>query len=207
MKLKHILAIMPLAFGAGYGCEEGFIFNPQGYEVNGNTCEEAKADMEGKGYTIDGKWRAGKADVGLSFEPLYTPQPQQTGQQKRFCCKAVIGSLTAKCNANIYLPQWNGSDKCWDRFIDALTLHEMGHVEICNDYADKLKNAIIGLDSIQCSEISPEQACNAALDELEQKANEAYDTVSAEHNTAQDAYDTGNNHGERQGATLNCNCE
>ena len=266
MKLKHILAMAPLALGTAYGCLEAedvtgkesyalsiddltlepgsmrvspqasilnlnvidkseiisrrfqnFIPAPSSeienaslkyYEVAGSNCEEAKADMESKGFTIDGQWRAGKAETILGFNCGYASAPGESdAEHRKFCCGAVIEGLSAYCNATVYLPEWNGSNKCWDRFIDGLTTHEQGHVDICQDYAGRLNDAIIGLTSSVCSTESMAKAREDAVTDLEQKANEAYNSVSEAHETAQDAYDTGNNHGETQGARLNCDCE
>ena len=167
------------------------------YPVSGNSCEEAKENMTG--YTIDGEWVAGKTDAEISFGCGYDPIPDP---DKR-CCNAVISGLTTSCNATVYLPQWNGSDKCWDRFIDALTVHEQGHVDICQDYKGQLESALSGLESRECLP----KTCEDAMTDLEQKANSEFGRVSAEHNDAQDAYDTSNNHGAGQGAVLNCDCE
>lgn len=178
------------------------------YDIAGSNCEEAKADMESKGFTIDGQWRAGKTETQLGFNCGYAPAPGESdAEHRKFCCSAAIDELTAYCNATVYLPQWDGISRCWDRFIDGLTTHEQGHVDICQDYAGRLNDAIIGLTSSVCSTESMAKACEDAVADLEQKANDAYSPVSEAHEAAQDAYDTGNNHGETQGARLNCDCE
>ncbi len=218
MRLTRIIPALYLAFGACGGKDDKPVKQEDGqqqesndrveisnadveyYTVSGNNCEEAKENMTG--YTVDGEWVAGKTDAEISFECSYDPIPDP---DKR-CCKAVIGNLTTSCNATVYLPQWNGSDKCWDKFIDALTVHEQGHVDICQDYKGRLESALSGLESTVCSE-SMQKACDDALTDLEQKANSEFERVSAEHGDAQDAYDTGNDHGAGQGAVLNCDCE
>ncbi|MDI6737199.1 MAG: DUF922 domain-containing protein [Nanoarchaeota archaeon] len=218
MNLKHILAMAPLALGMTYGCEGEETApqitkpNVEYYTVNGSDCEEAKNDIfdeeNGKGFMEGGKRRAGKADVGLSYVGTgYKPIPQDSANPKEFCCKAVIDPLVAVCEGTVYLPQWDGNDKCWDRFIEALTAHEQGHVDLCMDYAGRLKTALTGLESDVCSTESMQKACDDALTDLEQKAGDAYDAVDSDYNTADDLYDSTTDHGETQGAVLDCDCE
>lgn len=219
MRLRYIIPALYLACACGDKdkpakqedkIERAAISNAdvEYYPVNGNNCEEAKEGMTG--YTVDGQWVAGKTDAEIKFECSYNPTPEQNdGQTKEYCCKAVIDNLTTSCNATVYLPQWAGSDKCWDKFINALTVHEQGHVDICQDYKGKLKSAVEGLESRMCSVESMQKACDDALDDLEQKANSEYGRVSTEHDNAQDAYDTSTDHGRgaEQNAVLNCDCE
>ncbi len=221
MKLKYIIPALYLAFGACGGKDDKpakqedkqeeriAISNAdvEYYPVNGSNCEEAKENMTG--YTLDDEWVAGKTDAEIKFECSYDPTPEPGDvPRKEYCCKAVIGNLTTSCNATVYLPQWNGSDKCWDKFIDALTVHEQGHVDICQDYKGQLESALEGLESTKCS-TSMEAACNDALDDLEQRANSEFEKVSAEHKGAQDTYDASTDHGRGAGqnAVLNCDCE
>lgn len=231
--IKHIMIAFPLALGISYGCggkdpepetnDAGIIdadaatgpeiknAEVEYYQVNGDNCEEVKQDIfdeeNGKGYLIDGERRAGKTEFEFGFTPVYKPVPKESEDPKRYCCDAVIDPLTTYCNATVYLPQWDGNDKCWDQFIDGLIIHEQGHVDICKEYKDRLQTTLSGLSSSECSMESMTKACNDALDDLEQKANSAYKTTFNDFNAAQQAYDAENDHGAAQGATLDCDCE
>lgn len=181
------------------------------YTVEGETCEEVKEDIfnprTGKGFLEDGTRYGGDTDMELGYDCGVDAQPQPHEDRKEYCCKAMLENVEGYCNATVHLPQWDGSDECWDRFIDALKTHEQGHVDMCHDYAQTLETALPGLESTVCSEESMEKACNDAMADLGQKADAAEERVHQRHNEAQDAYDAETSHGETQGAVLNCDCE
>lgn len=220
MKLKYMVPVLSLAFACGD--DEGGKEKEQEriervvihdaavetYAVEGSDCEEAGEDMSSKGFIKDGERFAGKTEWWFGFECVYNPVPEEPDvPRKEFCCNATVEDLVTVCDATVYLPEWDGSDKCWDQFINALTVHEQGHVDICQDYKGRLNDALEGLESRMCSLESMQKACDDALEDLEQKADGEYGRVDGEHENAQDAYDSETNHGETQGAVLDCDCE
>lgn len=181
------------------------------YEVEGDTCEEVKDDIfntrTGKGFLEGGRRYGGQTNMQLSYDCDVNAQPQPREERKEYCCKAVFENIDGYCNAAVHLPQWDGSDECWDRFIDGLITHEQGHVGVCHDYAGRLEAALSGLESTKCSEESMAKACGDAMADLGQKADNAEARINRGHGAAQDAYDAETSHGETQGAVLNCDCE
>lgn len=185
--------------------------NVSHYQVIGDSCEDVKEDIfdpeDGKGYLINGTRYGGKAEMDIGATCNYNPEPQETEDRKEYCCKAVVVNLNAYCNATVYLPQWDGDDKCWDEFMEGLKKHEQGHVDICMEYKDKINDALVNLESTKCSLESMATACNDALEDLGSKADAQMTNLLSEHRTAQADYDSDNNHGETQGAILNCDCD
>jgi predicted secreted Zn-dependent protease len=104
---------------------------------------------------------------------------------------------TVELETNITYPRWHPSDDVaaavrarWDRFIDHLTRHELGHVTIALQGADAIDELLdSGLSAASC-------------DQVEQVANRAAARLHERYRKLNDRYDEETDHGITQGTGL-----
>lgn len=108
-----------------------------------------------------------------------------------------LENVTAGVRVDIYYPKWeqpesfaSGLDTEWQRYIDALTVHENGHRDYALSDAQEIVNVLTGL---------PFQA---TCDEAGMVANETANSIHDSYSAQSAAYDDETNHGETQGANL-----
>lgn len=173
------------------------------YPVEGETCEEAGESI------FSGKEHAGETvcELAASYTiSLETSTGTGPDPAKRCCCTASIDQVTNETKATVYMPGWNGCDTCFDEFYQNLAVHEQVHVDYCNDAGVKLVESLQSLPSeIRCAE-DFDQACDLAHQALVDGADAAQADVLNEMEDFNEQYDSDTNHGETQGAVLNCDC-
>lgn len=179
------------------------------YNVTGSTCEEAGEDIfgeDGKGFLEDGQRYGGQTNCAFDYSMNWRGIPGES-EPRKYCCKAVPSGLAVTCDITVTLPEWDGNDPCWDEYIDALTVHEQGHVDICLNALDGLDERLNAHEGEACSSVSMQDACNRAAEDLEQKIQADFNAFLNEVSDLHDHYDDNTNHGEDQGAVLDCDCE
>ncbi len=221
MKLRQILYLAPLiascqddaqppaadgSAGAGgtFDCERGAPVRDGSvahYPVEGSTCEEAANNLT--------EPYAGKTECNLKVDYSGSFVEFRLAEKQEKCCTASISNLINNTYATVLLPHWGGCDPCFDQFYTNLVAHEQGHVDYCNEAGKTLENRVRNIPSkTKCVDISDAtNPCDVAWQEIEAEFNTIFDEVSNDLDQKDDKYDTDTNHGETQGATLNCNCD
>ncbi|HEX5600830.1 MAG TPA: DUF922 domain-containing Zn-dependent protease [Hyphomicrobiaceae bacterium] len=157
------------------------------YDVRGSTIEELRREVYSRGpYDSTGQRFAGWAEWRIRwwFDREQVPQG----------CK--ISRAVTETDIEYTLPRWVDADNAqpelrerWNRFLEALTLHEQGHGELARALAAEIEFAIRNLP--------PEPTC----EELDRKVNELANRMILEDRT-QEAYDLVTGHGQTQGAVF-----
>src|SRR5690606_22966323 len=157
------------------------------YDVRGSTIEELRREVYSRGpYDSTGQRFAGWAEWRIRwwFDREQVPQG----------CK--ISRAVTETDIEYTLPRWVDADnaqpelrKRWNRFLEALTLHEQGHGELARALAAEIEFAIRNLP--------PEPTC----EELDRKVNELANRMILEDRT-QEAYDLVTGHGQTQAAVF-----
>lgn len=102
----------------------------------------------------------------------------------------TIAEAQVDVQVTVTMPHWAAASSApvaeqaeWERFLEALTRHEQGHVDLARSYLENADSLLQGGD-----EHSAAQQWQDNLQNLQ---------------TASDQYDTGNNHGENEGTVIN----
>lgn len=178
------------------------------YDVAGNTLEEVQASIDANG---PGGY-AGRADPVLKSPASGTWTSVATSNSA--CAGGYSYQVTAtstiswSVETTILLPKWTGyASACkelkdeWDRFLSRLTVHERGHDTVAvQALADAKPLATIngvGSDCVEATAVTKAQA------DAQAKLNTEHQRVENAINAAGDKYDTDQDHGANQGATLN----
>ena len=117
------------------------------YDVRGSTIEELRREVYSRGpYDSTGQRFAGWAEWRIRwwFDREQVPQG----------CK--ISRAVTETDIEYTLPRWVDADNAqpelrerWDRFLEALTLHEQGHGELARALAAEIEFAIRNLPPVQ----------------------------------------------------------
>ena len=172
-------------------------------------CDEIYDEKNGKGPIVDGKRRAGSVDGSYSWDSGWKGKVEKEDHMCK--CTATVTNVSVDVEITITLPQWEGygvateKEKAkWDKFIEALKEHENGHVEIYKNGVEDVKAAIEGAGPGYGLAETCEEACDKAAQDLKSKADQAAEDTIKEIDKEQEEYDDSTNHGENQGATLDC---
>src|SRR5690606_7711506 len=157
------------------------------YDVRGSTIEELRREVYSRGpYDSTGQRFAGWAEWRIRwwFDREQVPQG----------CK--VSRAVTETDIEYTLPRWveaaNAPEELretWNRFVEALTVHEQGHGDLARALAAEIEFAIRNLP--------PEPTC----EELDRKVNELANRMILEDRT-QEAYDLATGHGQTQGAVF-----
>ena len=169
------------------------------YPVEGSTCEEAANNLM--------EPYAGETECNLKVNYSGSFAAATAADTHEKCCRASISDVTNNTYATVLLPHWEGCDPCFDKFYKNLVTHEQGHVDYCNEAGKTLENRVKNIPSKTKCAMDYAAACDLAWQEIEDEFNTIYDEVSNDLDQKNKQYDNDTNHGETQGATLNCNCE
>jgi predicted secreted Zn-dependent protease len=103
--------------------------------------------------------------------------------------KQLVTTATLSVDIEVLTPAWakrsEASDPVrteWDRWSDALSKHEMGHVDLAYQHLDDFETTLIGKDK--------------------DDAFAAFERVKKDLQAASDAYDKANDHGKLEGTEL-----
>jgi hypothetical protein len=106
----------------------------------------------------------------------------------------AVESVATKLDAKVRLPRWSppagaSSELAgrWDRYMDALRVHENGHLQTGRDLESNFKRAASGIVTADCGALGA--ALRASFDSLLQQANQR-----------DKDYDAQTGHGATQGA-------
>lgn len=157
------------------------------YDVRGSSIEELRRDVFTRGpYDSSGRRFAGWAEwrIQWRFDRKEIPQG------------CAIANAVVEAHVNYTLPRWVDADDTpielqdtWNRFLEALTLHEQGHGQLARELASEIEFAIKSLP--------PEPTC----DELDRSVNVLANRMIRE-DKSQEAYDLATGHGRTQGAAF-----
>ncbi len=190
------------------------------YSVGGSTVEEASSDIfdpeSGKGFKDEktGEIYAAQASCDVNYTYNYegnqytkTVLPTPGAEEREVCCYDLwVSDCDAPYEATVTMPRWGGCDPCWDKFLEGLTKHEQGHVDLCKAESEKLEDVIKGATASECADTC-EAALTAATTALEKAVEELATANHSEFEQKNDDYDSQTNHGETQGAVLDPNCD
>ncbi len=222
MKLQKILYLAPLVFSCRWGdnlqppsadggsggtdasfdCERGAPVKDGSvahYPVEGSTCEEAADNLQ--------EPYAGERECSLEVKYSGSFAEATSADTHEKCCRASISGVTNNTYATVLLPHWEGCDPCFDQFYRNLVTHEQGHVDRCNEAGRTLEDRVRTIPSKTKCAMDYATACDLAWQEIENEFNTIFNDVSNDLDQVCEQYDTDTNHGETQGATLNCKCE
>ena len=157
------------------------------YDVRGTTIEELRHEVYSRGpYDSTGQRFAGWAEWRIRW--WYDREQVPQG------CK--VSRAVTETDIEYTLPRWveaaNAPEELretWNRFVEALTVHEQGHGDLARALAAEIELAIRNLP--------PEPTC----EELDRKVNELANRMILEDRT-QEAYDLATGHGQTQGAVF-----
>jgi|GEM_PF-623625 predicted secreted Zn-dependent protease len=157
------------------------------YDVRGTTIEELRHEVYSRGpYDSTGQRFAGWAEWRIRW--WYDREQVPQG------CK--VSRAVTETDIEYTLPRWveaaNAPEELretWNRFVEALTVHEQGHGDLARALAAEIEFAIRNLP--------PEPTC----EELDRKVNELANRMILEDRT-QEAYDLATGHGQTQGAVF-----
>ena len=157
------------------------------YDVSGSSIEELRRDVFSRGpYDSNGRRFAGWAEWRIQwwFDRKQVPQG------------CAVARAVTETHVKYTLPRWIDADEAplelqdtWNRFVEALTLHEQGHGKLARELAADIEFAIQSLP--------PEPTC----DELDRKVNALANRMIRE-DKSQQAYDLMTGHGRTQGAAF-----
>lgn len=158
------------------------------YHVRGTTLDELRKDVfsrgpldKAKGQRFAGwtEWR-----IQWQFDRRNVPQG------------CAVEKAVTKTEVDYTLPRWTDADhappevrETWNRFLEALTVHEEGHGQLARELAERLEFAIQSLP--------PEPTC----EELDARVNELANRMIME-DKEQEEYDRRTGHGHTQGAAF-----
>ena len=190
--------------GGAFDCERGAPVRDGSvahYPVDGDTCKEAANNLR--------EPYAGETECNLKVNysgSFATAAPADTREK---CCTASISGVVNNTYATVLLPHWGGCDPCFDQFYSNLVAHEQGHVDYCNEAGRDLENRVRNIPpKTKCVDINDATTpCDLAWQDVEDEFNTIFDEVSDDLSQKNEKYDNDTNHGETQGATLNCNCD
>lgn len=188
------------------GFNEGFWVE---YPVDGNNCGEVFEDLfdktTGKGF-VDPK-------TGNRYAGVTTPDWEQFESDAKtitrkcpggtkFVTKAKFFTVRFGLMTTVEIPKWtppSGAQAedvdAWNMFIDAVKVHEQGHVDIYKTGYANLINAINAIpDQIGCGD-SEAAAKNDAEAKLNDAAGKVLKAEVAKIKKAHDKYETDTNHG------------
>lgn len=162
------------------------IDQPVGYKVYGDSTAAINQQIYDCTPIVEGSRYA--ANTGFNLSSYYTYSPNGDGT-----CSIVRSSITLHTN-QIY-PEWvnTGTDTAtshaWDSFITNLRTHENGHIDFDKQYAQKMYEAVKGIQNIHC-------------DSIDSVVKATIRSVVSALNSANDKYDAATDHGATQGASL-----
>jgi predicted secreted Zn-dependent protease len=167
---------------------EPFVTTTQHYEVNGASLDQLRVTVFSRGPYDKRRGRrfAGWTDWAIQWWFEY-----RVGEDG---CR--IERVAAQTRVTYTLPRWSDERdapvelrEAWQRFLDALIVHEHGHGEIAGRLGRRVETALM--------ELPAEPTCAA----LEQTAN-ALGSRIVETDQEQEAYDRRTGHGGAQGAVF-----
>ncbi len=145
------------------------------YEVSGGTKKAIDRQL-----ALHGPYIAGKGRVLAATDIALIPRvilKEQAG-------KCSVEEARFQVKAKVTLPKWRQRESAegdiadtWDNFAAYAAVHELVHIRIAEDYADKLSRRLNDLPS--------EADCRM----LGKKINAVVKAVEAEHGLAQDKFD------------------
>jgi predicted secreted Zn-dependent protease len=107
-----------------------------------------------------------------------------------------VESVTTKLDLKVKLPRWSQTAGTsselagrWDRYLDALRVHENGHLQTGRDLENNFKRAASGIVTAECG------ALDAAL-------RTSFDSLLRQANQRDKDYDAQTGHGATQGAVF-----
>ncbi len=162
--------------------EPGYTIDERTYAVRGDTIDE----LESATQRIEGRWAA-YTEWFIGW--VYLTEPIADG------CRVSEGQTWLR--ASITFPTWRQPDAAdptlvarWERFLDRLRTHELGHVTIALQGADAIDDRIDrGFDA---------PTCDAAREQAEAAAQAILERT----NRRSARYDETTSHGATQGALL-----
>ena len=212
MRLKNILYAASLIASchgedkkdAPFDCERGAPVRDGSvthYPVDGNTCEEAANNLM--------EPYPGETECNLKVDYSGSFAEWRVAEKHEKCCRASISDIINDTSATVLLPHWEGCDPCFDQFYTNLVAHEQGHVDYCNEAGRTLEYRVRNIPpKTICIDIDDAtNPCDLAWQEIENEFNAIFDEVSNDLDQKDKQYDHDTNHGETQGATLNCKCD
>lgn len=108
----------------------------------------------------------------------------------------AVESVVTKLDLKVRLPRWSPSAGAsrelsarWDRYMDALRVHENGHLQTGRDLESSFKSAAAGIMTADCGAL--DAALRASFDSLLRQANQR-----------DKDYDAQTGHGATQGAVF-----
>ena len=179
---------------------------PKPYTVTGNSCQEASDNM------FSNRLFAGKATTLLTYATngFFRPETDQ-GSDGKYCCRAKLKSIELSMDTLLEMPSWEppqGTPQddidAWNLFITKLTEHEERHAEIAEDEFDAFKQAMLAAGEQVGFGATSADACSTANDKVLQALADAATAEEGRIQGLQDAYDEETDHGETEGAVLDC---
>ena len=126
-------------------------------------------------------------------------------------CTVAAADIHTSSEITVTFPNWvdyDGGTQCekdeWDRFIENAKVHEEGHVELCEQGRADIETRLQNAPSQTSPGATCQVACNAAVDRLEADMQHRFDEGFAQSEQEQDDYDRDTEHGQTQGAVLDC---
>ena len=146
------------------------------YEVSGRTKKAIDRQLALHGPYVRGKGRVLAAtDITMVPRIVLKKQPG----------KCSIEEARFKVNAKVTLPKWRQRKSAsgdiaetWDSFVAYAAIHELVHIRIAEDHADKLSRRL--------NDLPPEADCKT----LGKKIDAVAKAMAVAHGRAQDKFDT-----------------
>jgi len=162
---------------------------PAQYRIYGNTASDLRAQIQRCAPGVSGSTGSeftGQTDYYLNWQ--YTVIAAGSG--------CSLANIRVGLHTTVALPYWqptggavSGLAGRWQTFINGLTAHEQGHVDIDKTYAADLYQDLENLGTIPCNTVA------ANVQTITSSNSAALDN-------ANDAYDTATSHGATQGAVI-----
>lgn len=131
-------------------------------------------------------------------------------QQTCTCNCTLSSSVTVSVETEVVLPNWlnyesgtNCKKNKWDTFLQNLKVHEEGHITLCVNELDVIKNAIDS-PTMSAEGNTCQKACDNAAEKLYTEVDNRATAAVSEAGKKQDKYDNDTKHGKTQGAVLDC---
>jgi RHS repeat-associated protein len=176
------------------------------YPVHGRTAAEAHANsLAVSGISADGQPMMGGVSSPMKITNMVI-DPGQPGGYEGVSVMATetVASADVILNQTIIMPNWVESSTAspeeqagWKTEMGQLKEHELGHVDINREQAQKLDQSLPGTSATAVAPTSA-QAYKKAAEQLTQKLNQKLKSNTAERQTHHQQYDERTFHGRKQ---------
>ena len=143
-----------------------------------------------------------------AYDQDVTPVPDRVACTCK--CTSAPTNIDIGVTTSVEFPNWLGYDSAnqcqkdhWDEFMINLKTHEEGHVLICNDGVNIIKQ-IVDSPSFTAEAATCQAACDEAVQKTDAEFERRFDEGQKEVSKKQKDYDRNTEHGKTQGAVLDC---